>query len=30
MNLGMETETLEYKKSASEIKEAIQSIGAKL
>lgn len=28
MNLGMETETLEYKKSTSEIKEAIQSIGA--
>jgi len=30
MNLGMETDTLEFKKSTSEIKEAIQSIGAKL
>ena len=30
MNLGMATETLEFKKSTSEIKEAIQSIGAKL
>ena len=30
MNLGMETETLEFKKSTSEIKEAIQSIGVKL
>ena len=28
MNLGMATETLEFKKSTSEIKEAIQSIGA--
>ena len=28
MNLGMETDTLEFKKSTSEIKEAIQSIGA--
>ena len=30
MNLGMATDTLEFKKSTSEIKEAIQSIGAKL
>lgn len=30
MNLGMETDTLEFKKSTSEIKEAIQYIGAKL
>ncbi|CAI3475435.1 hypothetical protein CIRMBP1314_01726 [Enterococcus cecorum] len=29
MNLGMATDTLEFKKSTSEIKEAIQSIGGK-
>ena len=30
MNLGMATETLEFNNSTSEIKEEIQSIGAKL